>query len=441
MSMSRAMVRPLSFNLIRSMVVGETMAEAPDSLLYGLPLKVGYAGDSIAGFWSNSNGSSPLWWAATELYPCDYVNHMDTAVGGTSSSHLISNQIATLEALSVKPDVVIVCTTQNDYIGSYANAETFFDYLKTYSERALTAGVSMVVLCAHPPDSADDEDAVAYLNRLIEIYCFKTTGNFFCDLMSVWKQATATDVGGISYRGTANTADSFSDDGVHPTALATRAAAPLILPVLQRYARPVEPLSSIAAPYDDQTAPYSNVLDQNGNMIGTSGQLNGVNNAGVAGNSTSTYDRWYLTDENGITVTPTIVTGDDGYRYQSIALSGTATADAEVRLRYQYVKDVALGDYTAEALINCQSVQNIKNIGIKVTSIGNATTNFSNNLIEMDINTELHTLVKVEGFSNSGFSGKFFDVVIEVENGVTPSGTVLVGRCGITRTDESTHTE
>jgi hypothetical protein len=59
----------------------------------------------------------------------------------------------------------------------------------------------------------------------------------------------------------------------------------------------------------------------------------------------------------------------------------------------------------------------------------------------MDINAELHPRVTVEGFSNSGFSGKTFDVVIDIENGVTPSGTVLVGRCGITRTNETSVTE
>ena len=111
------------------------------------PLRVAFAGDSIASLWAGRDGWSPLWWAASELYPCFYTTAIDTSLGGTSSSHLLTNQIAPLEALATKPDVVIVQTFQNDFIGTTANADSFLANFTTYSARALAAGVKLVVAC------------------------------------------------------------------------------------------------------------------------------------------------------------------------------------------------------------------------------------------------------------------------------------------------------
>jgi hypothetical protein len=94
----------------------------------GRPLRVGFAGDSIADFMGQRDEISALYWAATEIYPCEYESVVDTGLGGSSSSNLISAQIAVLEAAPVKPDVVFVQSVQNDGLGSQANADTYFAY-------------------------------------------------------------------------------------------------------------------------------------------------------------------------------------------------------------------------------------------------------------------------------------------------------------------------
>lgn len=401
-------------------------------------LKVGFAGDSIAlSNWGADGGTSlsPLYWASAELYPCDWVSVMNTGVGGTSSSHLISNQIATLEALTIKPDVVIVQSLQNDHIGTYANADTYFDNYRQYSERALVAGVQLVVLCAHPPKSSapDVASALLYLNRKIEEYCRVTPGNFFCDVFSAWRRTNAADTSGVAWRGTAGGADSFSDDGTHPTGLAARQAAPLIAPVLARYARPVFPRPQVAVAYDNVNFIYNNLLGPNGLMLGTSGQLNGVNNAGVAGNSTGAQDRWYLTDGNGVLATPSIVTGEDGYLYQQITLSGTASADATVQLRYNYIQNVTSGNFSGEAIIETSSLVGVKSIRLAIGGLVPFTLGGGTAGVVPFGTTRLHFRTPTGVLSNSGSTTKSNDIIISVENGQTVSGSVLIGRVGVHR--------
>lgn len=406
----------------------------PEQIAFRTPLKLGFAGDSIANMWASKWGDSPVWWASTELYPCEYTVHMNTSLGGTSSSHLISNQIATLEALSVKPDVVIVQTLQNDYIGSTALADTYFANVQQYSQRALAAGVKLVVICSKPPKSSSPDVAAAlgYLNRRIDRYCRDTPGNFYCDVFNAWRRTNAADTSGVAWRGTAGAADAFSEDGTHPTGLASRNAAPLILPILQRFARPVQPFPSVAVAYDNTNYPYGNLLGINGLMLGTNGQYNGVNNANVAGNSTGAQDRWFLTDGNGITATPTLVTGSDGFTYQNLVLSGTATADATVLLRTAYIQDVASGTFIGEAIVNCQNVTGVRDMGVLFAGFTTATI-VNNAGAQFSLNNRMHFRTEPTVFSNSGFSNRTNDIIIKVKNGVTVSGTVQVGRVGIFR--------
>lgn len=398
------------------------------------PMTIAFAGDSIANQWAQRNGLSPLWWAVTELWPCEYTSVLNSAVGGTSSAHLISTQIAQLEALATPPDVVIVQSLQNDYIGNVTNADTYFANYQQYAERALATGVSLVCLCAHPPKSSspDVASAVNYLNRKIETYCRNTPGTYFVDVMAAWRRTNAADTSGVAWRGTAGASDAFSNDGTHPLMSACRAAAPLIVPVLQKYARPVNQLTGVAADYDNTNAPWNNVLGQDGLMLGTNGQLNGVNNSGVAGSAASTYKRWYLTDGNGVTATPSIVTGPDGYLYQRVDFSGTASANATVRMRRQYVEDVASGTFIGEATVICSGLTGVADIGYSAQAVvahsagGSGTETIS-------ITGTLRFRGAPIVHSNSGFANKNNDVYVTFKNGTTVSGYMLVGRVGIHR--------
>lgn len=409
-------------------------AGTPEQIGFIDYLKIGFAGDSIANGFATA-GYSPIFWAATELYPCDYRITMNTSVGGTSSSHLISNQISTLEAMVTKPDVVIVQSLQNDYIGSYANADTYFAYIQAYSERALIAGVKLVVIGSHPPKSSapDVATAISYLNRRIEEYCNTVPGNFFFDVFSAWRKTDAADSSGVAWRGVSNSANAFSDDGTHPTGLAGRAAANLILPVLQRYARPISPRAQVAVAYNDTTGNYNNVLGANGLMIGTGGTYNSVNNTNVAGVAAAAYNRWELTDGNGIIATPTIVTGDDGYLYQQLVLSGTASADATVSLVTNYVQNVASGNFQAEAIVDTISLTGIRSIGMSCQMVGGMTLG-SSTANQINVGTaRLHFRTPVVLASNSGFMNRSNSISVAIKSGATVSGTIRVGRVGVHR--------
>lgn len=403
-----------------------------------------FAGDSIAGMWATDRGESPLWWAKTELYPCEFTIIGNTAVGGTSSSHLISNQIATLEAAPAKPDVVIIQTLQNDSIASFTDADTFTANVTQYATRALAAGVPLVVICSRPPKEiggANVPASVAYANRKLEIFCRDTNGAFYCDVFGVWRRfSTADENNGasskVTWKGTANTDNSYSDDGTHPTFLAARAAAPLIEPVLRRVARPVTPMPSALIDFNPTTAPYNNALGRNGMMVGTGGQYNGVDNANVPGASATGTGRWFVTDGNGITATPSIVTGADGYAYLELTLSGTASALATIQARYSYSYDVPLADYIAECMVEIEALTGVKEVmfntfnGVQLSTNANANNNC---ILPANLTTKLHLRSKRQSYQNTGSATRNNDFRIIVKSGSTVSGKVRFGRCGIYR--------
>jgi lysophospholipase L1-like esterase len=345
---------------------------APGVLSYYRPMKVAFAGDSIALQYSQRDGTSPLWWAATFLYPCEYVTTLTSAVGGTSSTHLISTQIAQLEALSAAnmPDVVVVQSLQNDFFNTQVSADSFVDNLRQYATRALAAGVKLVALCARPPKSGvgtDVPSGIMAANRLLEKFCRDTPGCYFVDVFSVWRRNVYSEENAgasakIDWFGTGITDPaSYTVDGTHPNFLASRAAASLFLPILQKFARPVTMMPAAAAAYDNTNFPYSNILGRNGLFDGTAGTLNGSLNTGVAGVSTGTRDFWALTTSNGVTVTPTIVTDAQGYRSQQWALSGTASADALLSQSIAFaLAAVDGGNFIIEARCELENVTGLK---------------------------------------------------------------------------------
>ena len=401
------------------------------------PMTVGFAGDSIASGWKQRNGDSPLWWAASELWPCEYETVLATDMPGTSSSTLISSQIAVLEAMETPPDVVIVQSIQNDYVGNIADADERFANYKQYAERAIAAGVSLVCLCSRPPKSSPPDSAAAlqYLNRKIENYCRATPGMFYVDVMSVWRRKTVADTSGTPWHGTSGQSDAFSNDGVHPTMSACRAAAPLIVPVLQKYARPTKPLISAPIDYDDATTPYGNLMGKEGLMIGTSGRLNGANNSGVAGSAANTFKRWEITDGNGITATPSIVIGPDGYRYQRIDLSGTASAEAKILMHHEYLMDVSAGIFVAEATVIVSGLTGVKEIGFNAAGFGPASGSSGYGSIQaIDLpNSTFRFRTEKTPHSNGNFSSRSNDIFVTFIPGTVVSGYIMVGHVDIHR--------
>lgn len=408
---------------------------AADDLLYGgRPLTVGFAGDSIADFMGQRDEISSFYWAATEFYPCEYENIVDTGLGGSSSSHLISSQIAVLEAAPVKPDVMFVQSLQNDGIGSQANADTYFAYLQEYSERALAAGVKLVVLCSRPPKSSTPDTPAAwfYLNRRIERYCRDTPGNYYLDVASAWRQTNSEDTTLVGWRGSVGGLDAFSPDGTHPSAIACREAGKLLAPLLSRLTRRMEPMNNAAFPYDDTTliGRYGNVLGAEGMMVGTGGQLNGVDNTGVAGRVAGTFERWRITTPAGITCVPSIVTGEDGYRYQQMVLSGTAGADGDITMRRAFFHDVTTGSFIIEAVVETESLSGVRGVVFSAVGQGCSMVGVANIGVGT---TRLHLRSAPGAFSNSGFSTINNDISIPVLSGAVVSGTVRVGRVGAYR--------
>ena len=409
---------------------------------YTAPLNVGFAGDSIGGQWAGQwsptttynigVSQSPILWAAIELYPCDLQFVMNTAVGGTSSSHLLTVQLAQLQALTVKPDLLIVQSLQNDYMGTISGADGYVANVTSYATQALAAGVKMVVICSHPPKSSvpDVASVLVYANRKLELFCRATKGTFYCDVFGAWRNTQAADTNGVPWKGVVATVTGYTEDGTHPNALAARAAAPLILPILKALARPINPMPAAYVAYDNVNLPFNNVFGANGGMIGTGGQYNGVNNANVAGNSQNNGDRWTLVDGSGIVATPTIVTGADGYLYQQLTFSGTATADVVVNLNFAYFNDIASGQFFNEAIIETQNLIGPYNIQWVNANLLMGT----NKLSRIDgTTTRFHIRSQPSTFSNSGFVTRNYSLQLSFANGTLASGAIRLGRTGLYR--------
>lgn len=397
----------------------------------GRPLRVAFAGDSIAASNASRTGQSGFCWAASEFLKFEYETVLNSAVGGTAVSHLITNQIAQLEALADKPDVVVVNSIQNNFIGSQLDADSAYGFMKEYAERALAAGVKLVVLASRPPKtSGDSAHWVAYLNRRLDNLARTTNGIFYWDVFSLWKATSGAETNPL-WRLTGNVPFTTSGDGTHPSANAWREAGRILAPALEKLVVPMSPIPAVSAAYSDTTAPFNNLLGVNGTLTGNSGTLNGSPNSGVAGNSTSTRDFWAVTTNNGITVIPTIVTGADGYRYQQFELSGTATADALVTMSFDYVFDVSSGPFVGEAMVETENVVGIS--GLRWAASGLTVVEMTG-LNGLDFGTtSLHLRTPIGTLSNGGFSTRTNTFRISVLNGKTVSGTVRVGRLGIYR--------
>jgi hypothetical protein len=364
-----------------------------------------------------------------------------SGVGGSSSLHLISTQIAQLEALATKPDVMMVQTLQNDYIQTKAQADSFCANVTTYTTRALAAGVKLVIITGRPPKSEPtDISALNYAQSVLRNFAAITPGVAFLDFMSVLKDPLSTNelVASpfIGWRGLPdNSATSFAADvtGVHPSFLAGRALAPMVSELFKTLCRPARPKAFIAKVWDPTLDPFGNVLGRSGLMVGTSGTLNGVANAGVAGTDEGTFPNrsreWALTTENGITVTPTITIGADGFRRQRLTFSGTPSAAAKVGFVCNEYFAKPLARWSSEALLDFSSVTGIQAFEVNNIYAGSATQAFPSPLTESYFIKER----AVAPYSRAGGGTYGFNINFYFKAGVAASGYVEVGRCGLFR--------
>jgi hypothetical protein len=403
------------------------------------PVVIGFAGDSIAGYWSRQNGDSPITWAIAEHYPCSILRGFSSALGGSSSSHIITTQIAQLEALSVKPDVMVLQTFQNDGISTEAIADTFYAYGVEYVNRALAAGVKQVWVCSRPPKASvtvGDAYSIAYLNRRLRMFCEATQGAVYIDTFNLWRNmnlATATTE--ITFKGTPNGIDSYSDDGVHPTPLAMRELKTIVSDLLRKIALPITPFEANLEAYNNTSRIWANFIGPNGYMLGTSGQLNGVDNAGVAGTGTTTQTRWQITAANGVTVTPSIVTGSDGYLYQQIVFGGTATANTTVSVSCVPAFNVVAGTFVTEAIIEMQGVSGVRSVLWRNNqwAVGFDSSLTTQAQMPDNYDARLHFRSEPYPLTVTNFSGNNHQMQVSVRNGVSPTGTIRLGRCGTYR--------
>ena len=400
------------------------------------PLTIGYAGDSIALQWSRNSGLSPMFWFGSKFYPADIENILVTAVGGTPSSSLLEDmdlygefvpsQIDTLEALSVKPELMVVHSTQNDWIGSTALADESYSNVTTYIDRALAAGVKYVIFAGKPPRSGqDDPIATEYLNRKFLGYARENNQVYFLDVVGLWRaRPTIADVTieGIEWE------PKYSNDGTHPSSEAMhdlgKELSPLLTPLVQQ--KRLQPTS--ASVYDNDSAPYANILGLDGLILGTGGEYNSVADSRVAGVDERP---WKVTDGSGVLATPSIVVGDDGYNYQQIEFSGTATEDVTIQITNETGTGVvAQGTFLQEFIMYLNDIENVDSIRYDSAPItGSTISEYGQPFVgENKIHLTATGEIDIAEYATISLNFSF-----EINAGDSPTGVVKLGRLGIYR--------
>lgn len=421
-----------------------------------------WAGDSIASQFADQTNisSSPISFALMALAHRDFywdgaVGAIDGSggynfgIGGSPSSYLVTNYsthanaLAKLQAKAVKPDIVFVQSMQNDAMSQpKATIDSYVQNYKDFCAGALAAGVGLCVIFPRPPYTGQVGALVPqnhqHANNALAEYADATPGVLFIDYLPQVKAISdANENNGassvVAWRGSSVTGG-YSNDGTHPSAMTARMAAPRLVPLLEKYGRPVTSRVSSFAAWHNTDYPFNNILGRNGLMVGTSGRYNGTNNANVAGSAASNNNRWGVTDTggHGVTLTPSIITHGDGYARQRLTLGGTAAADGSATLAWDFYSDITSAPFNAEALLDFTNV-----IGLDRWRL-----HFMNSAIDFNFNTSqsgtlnesffLRTLKPVV-LSNSGSANKPVTLTLFFKSGATPSGTVDLGRVGIFR--------
>lgn len=292
---------------------------------------IGILGDSYGAYLG-----AAVQYACMKYYPADIVYDARTiatggrlfAVGGTSTATMLGTQLPQFQAAPT--DIALIWSGYNSTPNSLATAISEANNIINTAIGCLAAGASMVVVAGQSWRVSGNPQWIETVNTLTRNWCNNTPGAQFWDVSGAIMDPTSTSTTAIPHR------TNFSHDGTHPSGHCIRTAlAPLIAPILEQIARRRLPrASTYGAAFNPTTSPDVDLLGGAGLMLGTSGQLSSVNNAGVAGIS-STY-RWNAIPSHAeVVITPTIETDDDGFKHQRLAVSGTTTAVRSIQFQCQ----------------------------------------------------------------------------------------------------------
>lgn len=411
---------------------------------------IGAAGDSIADFLmmtasdnntsSRMSGNSPLFWSLLD-HPADVVidgrsyanGGYNFGVGGSTSAQMVSVQVPQLQART--GDLLFIQTGQNDSILTRAIADASAANVETATNAALGAGWGMVAIIGLPPSNgatgANRAKAVEQFNRRLRNFARATTGAMFLEVTPLVMDPAYAGTDKVPFRGTPNTLGAYSDDGTHYTAEGARAQAPLFTPLLQRLARPRAARMAYRHAYDKTNNPLGSLFGDAGLFIGTTGTYNGS----AAGANVAT--NWSVSDNNGVVVTPSLVTDEDGFIAQRLSFSGTASAAATVTLSLTgtptFISPAPdVGDYALEAVVKATALAGTSGIELRALMSGTgAATSSLRTAGRLPALTKTMLLATRRPMTTGGGSNWAASLAVTFPSGASPSGSIEISRFGL----------
>lgn len=361
-------------------------------------------------------------------------------VGGTSSSDLISGANPQLTRLQTDiangaplPDVAIIQTFSNDAFTG-ATAASLAQNQITFANALLTMGVPLVMVCsAVPKATGADQAGRMAINAIMRRYADVTPGVIFFDWFSEVVDPNAA--GGGSATPWNPALQSYAADGVHPGAHACFIVGRVIAEVLSAIVGRVQPRTMLNVRYANtsEETRWHNLLGPEGNFQGTGGQLDGVDNTGVAGTSNTQNNRWQITSVSGLTIVPSIVTEPNGIRKQRMVVSGTPSANGSIRLRYNHnFLPVAEGVFAGQAIVDFTNIEGLNGIEFSTGvngSVGVANSTTGPGSFPIHSGRWFMRTIDAAGLRNASSGAINFDVLFHVRSGVPMSGTIEVSRC------------
>ena len=409
------------------------IGEAAQISLSGRTATIMGFGDSFAGTNEDGNGylTSAIKWARHYWEPgLDVRMIPGYNVGGVQSTNL-PTQFANYTAGGIVPDIAVLSVFQNDGGNLATDYTNRMNITKTFIQNLLGSGVKLVIVCTlAPPITIAKEIANADLAEFVR----NTPGTALCDLYSqlINPAAPQGSSGNDTWR-TVNGASFTVGDATHPSLEGCKYWGRVLADILRPICRRIVPRIASNEVFDPNSATlrYANAV-RPGNMNGTLGQLNGVDNTGVAGFAANSDSRWNIITTNGVTVTPSIITTADGIRRQRMVLSGTASAGAYGVVRLQYLPGFvplpANAPWFGQAVIDFANVTGLammESSGLSTSLDANGGTNQP----AMDTLTGRFFTWRY-GVATGGGNAGTREVLFYFARGATVSGTIDVGQCG-----------
>ena len=391
--------------------------------------------------------AAALQYACAKFYPADInFDHRTYAgggrlfgVGGTSSNHMLVTQLPQFQTRPA--DVAFLWTGYNSTPSSQATAISEAANITGTAAGCLAAGSKLVFIMGQSWRAAGNPAYIDMVNTLCRAYADATQGVYFIPITGVLADPTSTSTTVVPARA------NMSHDGTHPSA---RCVREVIAPVLANYlpliARRRMPRAALySGVFDPVTAPDVDVLGGAGMMVGTSGQLNSVNNAGVAGISANY--RWNSTANNAeLIVTPSIVTDAGGFLRQRLGLSGLMTADRNITFEIQPIVSPpdngnAANLYDMEMLVDLSGVTGLSHMYIRGGTSGTtfqdpfqAVYGLTTNAAHMyaDASNDTLFLYSLYPFALSTLNPRF-SLILVFQSGKTLAGNIDIGRASVKR--------